>query len=59
MVKAATLAMCVAGCWVSVSCEEEMRFYFDSNILIEIRNEEMGFCSMIWQLFVASYIQFF
>ena len=36
-----------------------MRFYFDLNILIEIRNDEMRFCSMIWQLFVARYIQFF
>ena len=21
--------MCVAGCWIGVSCEEETRFYFD------------------------------
>ena len=23
--------MCVAGCWIGVSCEEEMRIYFDLN----------------------------
>ena len=24
--------MCVAGCWIGVSCEEEMRIYFDLNV---------------------------